>query len=359
MVKFQGSAPLLPTSSGRPLFIVIAALTSLVPLPEVYARRWEDVIVASIYAQSHVDLPRIQFAIEDNPQNVAPSAVLLSDSQPPSDAPSSVPSFYNQDEHEEESVQDPPTQECPQGEAAFRLNMYDSWGDGWGETIISIREVGEIPGAAAIEVSQHTASQDFATTARSSSIQKRSSSVRNNLQHRGLKDYVLIGGLKKGVFDSKLVCLSQGACYAVALQGGRWQEEARWEITPVDAEVGTSAASQNAIAKGRGMSNCTFYVAEDPMDKPKCPLTCHLPPPEQEPEKEEVDEAAEEEVGEVEADVIGQGAVDTSRKPGEDAAENGNALQLGEAPQQTSEPSLALREPSSAPSDAPSLVPTL
>lgn len=364
MARVQDSASLLPTISGRPyLFVIVAALASLVP--GAYARRWEDVIAASIYAQSHVDLPRLQLAIEESPQNVAPTTTLLSESHPPSDAPSSVPSFYNQEAaNEEESAQDPLKPECPQGEAAFRLKMYDSWGDGWGETMISIHEVGKLEGAPMVELSQDVASQDFAPTTRNNNIQKRSSGVRSNWQHRGLEDYILIGGLKKGVFDSKLFCLSIGACYAAVLEGGKWQEEAGWEITPADAEVGTSVASQNTIAKGSGLSNCTFYVAEDAMDKPTCPFTCRPPPAESKPEREEVDEQAEAEgeADEVEAEgIIVQGIVDTNRNQGEDdATEIGNALQTGNPLRQTSEPSQALlREPSSAPSDAPSLVPTL
>jgi len=354
MAKFQDSTSLLPTSSGRPpFFILIAALVSLVALPGAHARRWEDVIAVSIYAQSHVDIPRIQFAIEDNPLNVAPTVILLSESQPPSDEPSSVPSYYNQeDDDEDEPVQDPPKLDCSQGEAAFKLNMYDSWGDGWGETTISIRQMGRLEGAPTVALSQDVALHDFTTTTTSTSIQKRSIDPRSSWQHRGLEDYVLIGGLKKGDFDSQHVCLSQSACYAVALQGGMWQEEAKWEIIPVDAETGTSAASQNAIAKGRGLSNCTFYVTEDPVDQPNCPFTCRPPPPE--PEEEEVDEAAEEEVDE-EGEEADQPEVETTNKQGEDVKKNGNTLQTNI----TSQPTPAQTEPSSAPSDAPSLVPTL
>jgi len=115
------------------------------------ARRWEDVIISSIYAQSHIDIPRIQFSLEADPLS-AVAAPTMYQSEPPSDAPSSVPSYYG-DPNDEMTAQSSSssnnnqasnnsvTHKCPSGEASYQIKKFDTWGDGWGETTISIRQV--------------------------------------------------------------------------------------------------------------------------------------------------------------------------------------------------------------------------
>jgi len=41
-------------------------------------------------------------------------------------------------------------------------------------------------------------------------------------------------------------------------EGGKWQEEAKWKITPFVVHMEEIKFPQAAIAKGRGLSNCTF-----------------------------------------------------------------------------------------------------
>lgn len=327
---------------SKAALVLVAALSSLL-FQGAQARRWEDVIEVSIYAQSHVDLPRIQFAIEENPLNVAPTFVLL-ESQPPSDAPSSVPSYFKLEELDEPNSNYQAGSKCPEGGAVYTVNMHDTWGDGWGETTLSIREIKRIDNP----VSNHSSQV---------SLQKRSfNPSTNHWSHRELENFVFRGGVKEGDFDSRDVCLSQAACYEVTLENGKWTEEAKWEILPVISEEGNSRTASQAVAKGRGLSNCTFHVSEYVNSGLECPFTCR---PQQEPEQEEASEEAEEEgeEGEVQGESTEQIEADLAT-PGNqtspDLVEEQEALEPSTAP--SDEEAL---EPSTSPSDAPSLVPTM
>lgn len=85
----------------QPPLLLLTVSTLVVFSSNVDARTWEDVIDVSIYAQSHVDVARLQMALEDNPLIMSgedilmlpkPTAYNSRESAFPSDAPSQVPS---------------------------------------------------------------------------------------------------------------------------------------------------------------------------------------------------------------------------------------------------------------------------
>ena len=287
-------------SSSRPSTLSLAAfcLGLLSLLQTVEARRWEDVILVSIYAQSNVDIPRIQYSLESDPFSTLPAPTMYQ-SEPPSDAPSSVPSYFA-DPNDEVTAQSSSSsssssnnnndkamsdaavsQNCPSGESPYKINKFDTWGDGWGEMVISIREVNsnlevvETTEESTFNISKDVKLEDYTNTEVATGSANRTEQNTNQTSgdHRKLSS-IYEGGLQSGDFGSQHLCLSHTACYEVTLQGGKWQEEAKWEIVPVGSSDGTSSSEQVAVAKGQGVSNCTFYVSDSVVGHPSCPFTC-------------------------------------------------------------------------------------
>lgn len=282
-------------NSGRPSTLSLASLSFvglLSLLSSAEARRWEDVISVSIYAQSHVDIPRIQYSLEADPFGNFPSPSMYQ-SEPPSDAPSSVPSYFA-DPNESIVAQssssvtgngnnkDTIGQNCPDGESSFRINKVDTWGDGWGETFLAIREVNSNlnlvqttspPGETTFTISKDVQVEDYISNTDSTGSANRTDRSVNETFNDGdtrKLQSIYQGGLRSGGFEAEHVCLSHTACYEVTLQDGKWQEEAKWEIVPASA----LATSGSAVAKGQGFTNCTFYISDNVVDHPSCPFTC-------------------------------------------------------------------------------------
>lgn len=106
----------------------------------------------------------------------------------------------------------------------FRMYQYDSFGDGWDITTMTIRD---------------TSSQDIVYT----------------------------GKLDDGYEEMKYICLSSvvPACYNVVLEGGFWGNEVSWKVHPLK-----NGAPE--IASGGAPMDCTFPVAGGTQG---CELTCN------------------------------------------------------------------------------------
>ncbi len=112
----------------------------------------------------------------------------------------------------------PPLAFCGPDETPYRVFQYDSWGDGWDMTEMTVS--------------------------------------------LGKKE-IYKGSLAKGFEGSEYVCLStEPACYSVNLKGGTWGNEVTWEIKP--AHAGT-----RAVAQGGSPQSCEFPVAHG-----TCKNTC-------------------------------------------------------------------------------------
>eukprot|EP00526_Cylindrotheca_closterium_P000255 CAMPEP_0113649964 /NCGR_PEP_ID=MMETSP0017_2-20120614/26570_1 /TAXON_ID=2856 /ORGANISM="Cylindrotheca closterium" /LENGTH=869 /DNA_ID=CAMNT_0000562413 /DNA_START=55 /DNA_END=2664 /DNA_ORIENTATION=- /assembly_acc=CAM_ASM_000147 len=126
--------------------------------------------------------------------------------------------------------------ECGPGEQMYRLMMYDSFGDGWDTTKVTIK-----------------------------------------LQ--GTTKAVFSGGLPEGSYGVEQICLSkEPACYSADTGGGVWGIESSWEIKP--AREGPAA-----IAGSGSPNSCVFNVAGG-----QCENTCYGRPdydPTQDPEYKE------------------------------------------------------------------------
>lgn len=111
---------------------------------------------------------------------------------------------------------------CKDGTTPYRLVMYDSFGDGWDETTLTM------------------------ATSKASDA-----------------DVVFAGGLAYGSQGYTYICLQKGPCYHVEVAGGTWGKEVSWDVR------GFSEGSRT-IASGGAPMSCDFSVGNDET----CPNTC-------------------------------------------------------------------------------------
>jgi hypothetical protein len=120
---------------------------------------------------------------------------------------------------------------CSSSETLFRLVQYDSWGDGWDKTILTLKERGS------------------------------SSSTTPIYQ----------GGLEYGSQGIVHLCLTKQAakCYQVTVENGTWGNEISWELRPL-------AGGAPVLAAGGSPSDCTFPLGgvSTTTGADACPNTC-------------------------------------------------------------------------------------
>mmetsp|Transcript_4824 Transcript_4824/g.8362 ORF Transcript_4824/g.8362 Transcript_4824/m.8362 type:complete len:897 (-) Transcript_4824:231-2921(-) len=118
---------------------------------------------------------------------------------------------------EDEGDDDSEVPNCGSDEALYRLVQYDSWGDGWDKTAMSLKDDAD--------------------------------------------KEIYSGSLEKGSEGTQFICLSTDpACYHVEVNGGIWGNEISWEIKPV-----TKGAPP--IADGGAPQTCDFPVNGDECEK--------------------------------------------------------------------------------------------
>ena len=114
---------------------------------------------------------------------------------------------------DEEPFTDPTKIKCAEDETMYRLNLYDSFGDGWDDIEISI-----------------------------------------TVQNSSPVDSAFRGGLNNGAFATKYMCMKKSpTCYDVTINGGVWGLEISWEVKPM--------AEAPALAGGGAPMKCSFGVA--------------------------------------------------------------------------------------------------
>ena len=98
---------------------------------------------------------------------------------------------------------------CGSGDTLYRLVMFDSWGDGWDETSLTLKE-------------------------------------------RGTTKSIHQGGLEYGSQGTVHLCLTkrESKCYQVTVENGVWGNEISWELRPL-------AAGAPVLAAGGSPTDCT------------------------------------------------------------------------------------------------------
>jgi len=121
---------------------------------------------------------------------------------------------------------------CSSSETLFRLVQYDSWGDGWDTTQLTLKERGS------------------------------TSSITPIYQ----------GGLEYGSQGTVYLCLTKQAakCYQVTVENGTWGNEISWELRPL-------AGGAPVLAAGGSPADCTFSLggtSTSTTSGDACPNTC-------------------------------------------------------------------------------------
>ena len=127
---------------------------------------------------------------------------------------------------DDDAVPGPGDAGCREGEQAYRLVQYDTWGDGWDSTTLVLTDE--------------------------------------------RKAVLYSGGLEAGSVGTEYVCLSSGAaCYGVKVTGGIFGNEVSWEVKAL-------AMGAPPIASGGTPMECGFGVGG--IDEDECPSTCNGQP---------------------------------------------------------------------------------
>eukprot|EP00804_Cyclotella_cryptica_P012710 CCRYP_016294-RA/>CCRYP_016294-RA protein AED:0.23 eAED:0.24 QI:0/0/0/1/0/0/3/0/636 len=119
-------------------------------------------------------------------------------------------------------AEEPP--DCSAGTVPYRLIQFDSWGDGWDSTVLTLSE------------------KDSTGTP------------------------VYKGGLEYGSQGTKYLCLAKNEpkCYHIAVENGVWGNEISWELRPL-------AGGAPVLAAGGSPSDCTVPLGGTIQD---CPNNC-------------------------------------------------------------------------------------
>lgn len=128
---------------------------------------------------------------------------------------------------------DPYDTKCDVDETKYRLVMFDSFGDGWDTTTLTIQAEGKSD------------------------------------------DVIFKGGLTDGFDGTEFICLSKSPqCYNAQTSGGTWGVEVTWEIRPL-------SEGSPSIAGGAAPGDCDFSVAGE-----VCSKTCENAKPNIDPSKD-------------------------------------------------------------------------
>jgi hypothetical protein len=235
---------------------------------ESTARSWVDVIDTSVYASAVVDPARALYRLEHDPfdfsyeehENASPA--LLPTAAPTTKhhtvkslfttVPSAVPSNAPTAERVPTSSPTIPKPQCPDGEVRAVVRMYDSWGDGWGGTSLSIT----IRSSEVVNKTEQSSTRSF---------------ILSNLAKYTTEKPIFEGALADGSEGFYYVCLNPEICYDVTVDGGHWQDEVRWDIHPdLEGDIGSELT---ILAKGLAPVSCSFSAPDD-FGKSVCSFSC-------------------------------------------------------------------------------------
>jgi len=167
--------------------------------------------------------------------------------------------------------------------------MYDSWGDGWGGTRLTIDRIEKPDGSLFhTDVIVKRSTEFFADGTSIITTKARGIDGDNVTEFPALDEPanpIFSGGLDIGHEDFQYVCLRPWRCYNVVANGGQWKEEVTWEIRPVP--VGMTEAQreiqQKDIARGGAPRDCQFSLVDKFTGQSACETTCTWFPSERPP----------------------------------------------------------------------------
>lgn len=256
-------------------------------------RQWQSIVDYNIDRKSNIDGRRYQLKIEADPfffpQDIvdediitdAPQANVwvtlsptLAPSSLPSDSPSLTPTAWDIDKNGG----------CRSGHDLYEVHMYDSWGDGWDQTmvkIIGIEDQNPIDLPTSSMTRTITDKLGGATVSISRTVDLDSQSLFKPEQKTEVDPLGVIfqGGLRRGSHDFSDLCLVPKRCYEVFVSGGEFLNEVSWDIRPAHVEYADQTTDKSPILSGGAPSWCTFSLPDE-YGHHFCPNSCSgtLPP---------------------------------------------------------------------------------
>jgi hypothetical protein len=254
------------------------------------ARKWQDVVDKSIYLQPNLDVNRHQLKIEldpffrpEDPAEIAPSpqpvtSRWVTTSPAPTDTPSAIPSDAPSLAPTGPTSQ--PTLRvqnvdgnggCNEGTVLYRVNMYDSWGDGWDSatkvTITGIEDQDTTNISGSTVTKTHTSQHGDTTVSISTTVELTSDHPFGTAAADESYAYVnplgklFEGTLHRGSNGNAYVCLVPRRCYEVLVHGGDYLDEVSWDIEPV--VLGSPAEIPQPVVQGGAPSDCSFSIPDE------------------------------------------------------------------------------------------------
>ena len=160
---------------------------------------------------------------------------------------------------------------CQEGTQLFRVNMYDSWGDGWDSstklTITGIKDQDTMSVSGNVVTRTHTTQTGQTTVSITSTIELTSDHPFGTAPAG--EEYTFVnslgkifeGTLHKGTHSSAYVCLLPKRCYEVITNGGDYLDEVSWDIEPIT--LGSVNQTDVPVAGGHAPTNCTFSIPDE------------------------------------------------------------------------------------------------
>ncbi|KAL3912377.1 MAG: hypothetical protein SGILL_006907, partial [Bacillariaceae sp.] len=243
---------------------------------------------------SNIDSRRYELKIETNPfyfpeggdgsPTIAPANsdwVTLPPTAQPSSVPSDAPSLI-------------PTQwdialngGCRLGHTLYEVHMYDSWGDGWDETMLVISGLDDQDPNVVLPsnfmkrtVTNRNGGMTVAIT-RTVDLDDQNAFVPEETKDIDPLGVIFQGGLDEGSHSVAQVCLLPRRCYQVTAGGGEFENEVSWDIRPANLE---SDEPVEPVLGGGAPSGCTMSLPDE-NGHHFCANTCSdtLPPSAQPP----------------------------------------------------------------------------
>jgi hypothetical protein len=245
--------------SRSPVWTALFVVAASSFVAECEARTWIDVVNPSVFVAANLDVYRMEFFLEDDPLAF------------PSSAPTWEPTGSS--DSKENTVDDggassspsaSPTARydnvegyggCPVGEYLYELEMLDSWGDGWDDSVIKIMQM-------AMEENPEDNLSEF-------------SSGEGTIFTPAVN--IFEGGLATGREGFSYLCLEPFKCYTVDIDGGFWGEEIKWEIRAVPLGYSREERENMAglpVAKGLAPISCQFSIPDEVTGEMECPFIC-------------------------------------------------------------------------------------
>ena len=253
------------------------------------ARKWQDVVDRSIYTMPNLDMDRHQLKVELNPfyvpgeqedEGPTPAPVLeawVTISPAPTDSPSAIPS--DAPSLAPTGPTSSPTMRienvdgnggCTNETILYRVNMYDSWGDGWHPstkvTITGIEDQDTRVISGNTVTKTHTTQHGDTTVTITSTVELTSdhpfgtAPVDEPYNYVNPLGKIFEGNLHRGSAGYAYVCLMPSRCYEVLAHGGDYLEEVSWSIEPV--HLGSPDGVAQSVVQGGAPSDCSFSIPD-------------------------------------------------------------------------------------------------